>query len=379
MATLAWPESDAEARELPRYPLDFVACVECGHIYNARFEYVNVPYRDKPNLMYNRGSNWSQFLHELAEELLRRVPSDGTVVEIGYGDASFLHGLAERRPDVRCIGFDPHGASYDVAPNVELRQELFLPQRHIEALEPALIISRHVLEHLENPLGFIEQVAFVADWLAREVNLYFEVPCVDNAVRFGRVVDFYYEHNSHFTTTSFKRMLERSQLGDVKVGHGYNGEVIYGIAVAGGTTDQHEHVIDAVAFHGRTDTRRGRIAAQLAKLAGAGTAIWGGTGKGAAFINCYGLDAARFPIVVDSDAEKAGTHVPGTGQLIRYRDYLLEHPPRTVIIPAHWRAQDIIEEMARAGIEPVSVLIEHDGELVEFGDGSHPYAYRAES
>ena len=90
MATLAWPESDTEARRLPRYPLDFVACIECGHIYNARFEYVNVPYRDKPNLMYNRGSNWSQFLHELADELLNRVPPEGTVVEIGPANDVFF-------------------------------------------------------------------------------------------------------------------------------------------------------------------------------------------------------------------------------------------------------------------------------------------------
>jgi len=46
-------------------------------------------------------------------------------------------------------------------------------------------------------------------------------------------------------------------------------------------------------------------------------AIWGGTGKSAAFMNRYAVDAARFPIVVDSDPAKVGTFVPGTGQEIR--------------------------------------------------------------
>src|SRR4051794_21112071 len=55
LTTLAWPESKAEAQGMNRLPLTFVRCVECGHVYNSAFDYAQVPYSQKPNLMFNRG------------------------------------------------------------------------------------------------------------------------------------------------------------------------------------------------------------------------------------------------------------------------------------------------------------------------------------
>jgi hypothetical protein len=97
-------------------------------------------------------------------------------------------------------------------------------------------------------------------------------------------------------------------------------------------------------------------------------AIWGGTGKSAAFMCRYGVDAKRFPLVVDSDPAKVGTFVPGTGQEIRFRDWLLTNDVDVVVIPPQWRAADIVAEMKSAGIAVGRVLIEHQGGLVEFTD-----------
>ncbi len=102
-------------------------------------------------------------------------------------------------------------------------------------------------------------------------------------------------------------------------------------------------------------------------------AVWGGTGKAAAFMNFYGVDAQRFPIVVDSDPDKVGTFVPGQGQPIRFRDYLLEDPPDVIIIPMQWRARDIVREIEESGITSSQALIEHDGQLIDFDKDPHPY------
>ena len=50
----------------------------------------------------------------------------------------------------------------------------------------------------------------------------------------GRVVDFYYEHNSHFTTESFMRMLQRSAGSVEMLVRNYNHEVLSGIVKFGG-------------------------------------------------------------------------------------------------------------------------------------------------
>lgn len=375
LATLAWPETAGEATHMRRLPLDFVSCVDCGHIYNHAFDYRNVPYSSKPNLMFNRGIFWSDHLRKVQRQILDHLPEAPVVVEIGYGDGSFLAALAQQRPAGRYVGFDPHGAKGSPHASVELRNAMFEPARDLAALKPDLIISRHVLEHLTNPLGFVQQISFAAACARIRPVVYIEVPCVDRAVESGRIVDFYYEHNSHFTTRSFTRMVGRCAVSSFTVEHGYDGEVVYGFLRLGGAPEQVAQAEVACGFHAAAREARTYIRVQLEELylEGRRVAVWGGTGKSAAFIHRYAMDADRFPIVVDSDAQKVGTFVPGTGQEIRSRDFLLDNPVDVVIIPPQWRALDIAEEMRRAGIEVDTILIEHDGALVDYMREAHPY------
>jgi len=375
LATLAWPSSEREARGMSPLPLDFVSCVDCGHVWNAAFDYRAVPYTDKPNLMFNRGVRWSDHLRSMRQAMLEHLPDAASVVEIGHGDASFLAELSQSRPGGRFVGFDPNGAARAEGVAIELRQALFDPRVHLAELRPDLVISRHVLEHLTDPLGFVQQLSFAAACGGMEPLLYLEVPCIDRAVETRRTVDFYYEHNSQFTTTSFTRMLQRCAVTIETIGHGYDGEVIFGFVRLGGRISQVLHADNARSFRAGSDRSRAEVARQLDALIASGkrVAIWGGTGKSAAFIHQHGVDAERFPLVVDSDRDKAGTFVPGTGQEIRFRDELLTQPVDVVIIPPQWRARDIVAEMQRVGIDVADVLIEHEGRLIDFRHAPHPY------
>ena len=375
LATLAWPASTEEARALARLPLDFVRCVECGHVFNAALDYAAVPYVDRPNRMFNRARGWTDHLRSVRDELLARVPAAPVVVEIGHGDGHFLTALAEARPAGRYVGVDPHGAAESRHASVELRSELFVADRDAAALRPDVLVSRHVLEHLTNPLGFIQAVSFAAACAGIQPLLYLEVPCIDRALETGRTFDFYFEHNSHFTTRSFQRMLARCDVVEQRTGRGYHGEVVYAFVRVRGSQ---AHVTTARAAQAFRDGARQALAAirrQMDDLAASGrsVAIWGGTGKAAAFMAQAGVDTERFPIVVDSDHDKVGTFVPGTGQEIRARDWLLAHPVDVVIIPAQWRARDIVQEMAACGIQCTTVLIEFRGRLVDYAGAPHPY------
>jgi hypothetical protein len=90
-------------------------------------------------------------------------------------------------------------------------------------------------------------------------------------------------------------------------------------------------------------------------------------------MNAHGVDRERFPIVVDSDAAKAGTYVPGTGQPIRFREWLVSNPVDVIVIPCQWRAADIVSEIHQHGISYETILLSHGGELVDFQRGDHPY------
>jgi C-methyltransferase C-terminal domain/Methyltransferase domain len=374
LATIAWPASAEAARSMPMLPLDFVRCVDCGHVFNRAFDYAAVPYTDKPNLMFNKGALWSGFLKHMQTLLLSRLPERPVVVEIGHGDGGFIAALAAARPAGRYYGFDPNGAAIGDGA-VELRAELFEPGRHLAELRPDLIVSRHVMEHLANPLGFLQSLCFAVAHTRADCLLYLEVPCIDRVIETGRTVDLYYEHNSQFTTQSFSRMLMRCAAVVQTIGHGYDGEVIYGLARMSAFSDQIRISDEATRYETGTQLADRVIRGQLMALHASGRriAIWGGTGKSAAFMNRYGLDAERFPIVVDSDPAKIGTFVPGTGQEIRSRDLLEEHPADVVIVPPQWRAADIVVEMVRNGIAAEAVVIEHGGRLVDYFDDAHPY------
>ncbi len=375
LTTLAWPKSQAEAQGMKRLPLSFVRCVECGHVYNTEFDYQEVPYSEKPNLMFNQGTIWHEHLKQIRNRIKERWPENPVVVEIGCGDGHLLRALKAEIPSGRFIGFDPHSAIETQGGAIEAQAQLFDPMIHLAEYQPHLIISRHVLEHLMNPLGFVQSLAFAANWHGLETQLCIEVPCIDRVFGTFRATDFFYEHNSHFTTHSLTRLLSRSCSKVTLVERGYNDEVLYGFAAIGSKPEQLEYAHEALRFMEQTKVHRTTITEQLNQLyqSGKRIALWGGTGKAAAFINRYGLEASRFPIVVDSDIEKVGTFVPGGGQEIRFPTYLVDHPVEVIVITTQWRAKDIALEIQRRGISFESLLLEHDGQLVNYLTETHPY------
>jgi hypothetical protein len=373
LATLAWPNSVEEALAIRRLPLDYVRCVGCSHVFNAAFDYKNVPYAAKPTLMFNRGAIWAEFIRGIIERLSATLPKDALVIELGHGDGAFLSALAQSRTDIRCLGFDPHGAE-ERGSRVELRRALVQPEA-VPALGADLFVARHVLEHLASPLGLLQRVAFAAATAGRSQRIYVEVPCIDRAIQSGRTTDFFYEHCSQFTTRSFLTMLERAPGVIEEHGHGYDKEVIFAVANIGALA-QAAVALEAGAFHESSLSARDTIRAQLATLhqSGKKVAVWGGTGKSGAFLTRYGMDRERFPTVVDSDATKTGTFVSGTGQEIRDPLYLSQHPVDVILVPPQWRARDILLEMRTKNIRCGSVLIEHEGKLIDFERDAHPYA-----
>jgi len=381
LTTLAWPESQEQAHAMPRLPHQFVRCVDCGHIYNAKFEYANVPYSDKPNLMYNRGAIWARHIDDVKRLILEQLADSATVVEIGCGDGSLLGALAAEYPQGRFIGFDPNSKIGNRDGKIEARAELFNPSVHLAELKPDMIISRHVLEHLLNPLGFIQQLAFAVSWHDVNTSLFIEVPCVDGVLNSGRTVDFFYEHNSHFTTQSLERMLARCASNVRLAKTAYNGEVTYALTDFAPRREQVEHARQSLAFRARAANAGRQLAREFDRLAESKrtVAIWGGTGKAAAFINQNQLDDRRFPLVVDSDSSKVGTHVPGAGQAIENPSVLLYHDVDTIVIATQWRAADIVLEVARRKIPYRQILLEFEGRLIDFHRDDHPYHFDSSS
>lgn len=374
LATLGWPASAETAQTMPRHPHDFVQCPKCTHVWNRSFTYDAIPYQNNPNRMFNRGGIWRGHLATTRDIVLKHLPDAPTVVDIGCGEGHFVRGLAEACEGVgRFVGFDPN-ATQETGRGVEFHATYFEPLEHVAEFAPDAVAIRHVLEHLTQPASLLEQLAWGAKELGKPCWLFAEVPCIDRVFETGRLADFFYEHTSHFTAESFRALMERA--GEVvELSHGYDGEVLFALVKLGVPAAMQQRAQTAISFARAAVINCAKIRQQLDALAAQGkrVAIWGGTGKAAAFIHQFNVDAKRFPLVVDSDPDKAGTFVPGTGQEIVFRDVLKKTPADIVIIPTQWRAKDIVTEMAREAIIAGQLLIEHGGSLIDFHVDPHPY------
>lgn len=374
ISTLWWPQSAAEAQSMPKHQHDYVQCSSCTHVWNRSFTYDAIPYQNNPNRMFNKGGSWKGHLADTRDLVLSKLPTNPTVIDIGCGEGHFVRGLSEQLDGRgRFLGFDPNG-SPESGQGIEFYAEYFNPLSDMAKYQPDAVVIRHVLEHLTHPAALVDQLAWGAQQAGdRESWLFVEVPCIDRVMETSRLADFFYEHTSHFTTKSFTRLMERAGT-IVKLGHGYNHEVVYALVRL--HASQVNQAQRSASFSQNTSRSCAQIKGQIQNLVESGqrVAVWGGTGKGAFFINLYNLDAQNFPVVVDSDITKVGTFVPGTGQEIQYRDVLKTSPVDVVIIPTQWRSRDIEAEMEREGIMVDLILIEHDGGLVNFRTHKHPYS-----
>lgn len=375
LATIAWAESEQEALEVQSFKQEYIQCLNCSHVWNHLFDWEHVPYENKPNKMYNNGSQWKKHIEYLHTWLSDQIPTVPTVIDIGCGDGSFLISMADHyKRQGKFFGFDPSGDVNPQQDKINFIRSLFLPLEDTCEYKPDLIVMRHVIEHLTAPSSFLHSLAWGASTIKKPTYLYCEVPCIDRIFETGRLADFYYEHPSQFTTSSFTKML--STAGKIiDIHHAYDGEVICGLVELTPSAEQANISKIADLYFSHTTTSISQIRCELDHLQEKGEqiAIWGGTGKCAAFMHHYQISKSEIPIVVDSDQRKWGTYVPGVGQEIKPPSYLLTSPVNILIIPTQWRAQDILIESNAMELAFKQVLIEHQGRLIDFRYDQHPY------
>ena len=71
---------------------------------------------------------------------------------------------------------------------------------------PLLLLSRHVIEHIKNPYGFMLSLLALSPEFSA---IALETPCVEWILREKAFFDFYYEHCSIFTSQSLSWLLSR--------------------------------------------------------------------------------------------------------------------------------------------------------------------------
>ena len=357
---------DAEqARAIPRGAIRLHACPECGLVFNAAFDPALVEYGTNYENSLHSSEVFQAFADRLARRLVERFGLRREVVlEVGCGRGEFL-ALLCRLGANEGIGFDQSfdGAALPEAGEGTIRIERAPFPAHATGLRPALTFCRHTLEHVPEPVPFLEAMVAVAG-RRHGGGIYVEVPNALYTLRDLGIWDIIYEHCAYYTASSLARLLARVGVHVTALYEDYGGQFLCAEGQVDGATSPAPPDVPGWTSMLETFSRhqRAKVAEWEARLAsyaarGERVALWGAGSKGVTFLNIVpGTDEA-ISVVVDLNQRKHGCYTSGTGHPIRGPEALLRDPPSVVLVMNPLYVTEIRERLARLGLSPVVEVV----------------------
>jgi len=287
--------SEVEAKNCAKGHVVLVQDLMTGLIFNQAF---------KPELMQYDGDYqneqavsavFQRHLQNVSDVILKHF-RESSLIEVGCGKGYFLEQLQVM--GFKITGLDP---AYEGS-NPSVIKTYFSPEIGLCADG---IILRHVLEHVQDPVGFLSRV--------RDANggggkIYIEVPCFDWICDHRAWFDIFYEHVNYFRLSDFYRMFDVVY----EAGHMFNRQYIYVVADLATIKVPECNEADWINFPERfLDSVNGyavRLGTEQNK-----SAIWGGASKGVLFALLIQRAGAKVDMVIDINPAKQGKFLAATG------------------------------------------------------------------
>jgi SAM-dependent methyltransferase len=320
---------------------DLRACESCGLAFNSSY--------DPKVLTYDSGYDNSvpsammdAYYRQIASYLNEKYLHDnGLIVDIGCGKGTFLKQACAFLPGIHGLGIDPsYEDAGDAAPDrLSFIKDFFSPRYLTE--RPALVVCRHVMEHIERPVEFLSSLRKTLTPYP-DVPLFFETPDLDWIIRNRAFWDFCYEHCNYFTGRSLSRALELSGFQTTKTTPAFGGQYLWiecapagQPALPAGASAQPSDIAAALRQYAAGEA--GLIAQVRSKLLehkrrGAQIALWGMATKGVIFSLLADPDGSLIDYCVDINKNKQGCFVPLTGRRIGPPDALPQGKALTIVV-----------------------------------------------
>ena len=325
------------AVSMTRGPIDLVVCLRCTHLYNAAFDAALLTYDASYDNSLHFSPTFVAYAEELAGELERAFDLDrSTIAEIGCGSADFLSILCERT-NSDGYGFDPSVDLDRIPARRSDRVRLADAEYPLDgSLRPDLLITQHVLEHLDDPVGLLRAVV---PSISDGGGCYHEVPNGAQMIHDVALWDLIYEHVSYFVPASFRLAMTSAGLDPMAVGTSFGEQYLWSRSRRGAVapepptdTERSEALAATRTFARRSTQILADAACRIEEAHTAGPVVlWGAGSKGVMFMNLV-AGASSIEAVVDVNPRKLGTYVPGSGQVISGPDVVRGLEPGTVFV-----------------------------------------------
>jgi SAM-dependent methyltransferase len=340
----------------PKGDIDLAFCDDCGFVYNRAFDPAHMAYEEGYDNALDFSTVFGDYARSLAGALVGRYDLRGKrVVDVGCGLGMFLKTLCAAG-ECYGVGFDPSAPVEPSNDRVSFVRDYY--SRAHGDVPADLITCRHVLEHVEDPVGFLNELrATIGE---RSTPVFFEVPYLRNIVRGDSPWEIIYEHCSYFGEEAMAHAFARSGFEVEDVAPLYN-ELYLGLWArpaeaatappmsAAGVTELRGMVEDfAARFDEKIEAWRERVETMRAN--GTSAVAWGAGARGTSFVNL--LDAGdRIRYLVDINPSKRGKYVPGMGQEIVPPERLVDIRPDVVIVMNPVYLHEIRGTVAALGLD----------------------------
>jgi hypothetical protein len=319
MQNVSYP-TRAAAVASPCAPFELGGCSNCGFLFNSIFDPKLFSYDvEYDNHVESRA--FERYYKSLAAMLIRRfdLEAGGTVYDIGCGQGTFLKVLCALAPSLRGIGIDPSCVPYDSG-NVTLIQDVF--SKELIGPDAKLVLLRHVLEHIEQPVEFMTQLGAVAP----RAPIYVEVPETGWIFSKGAFWDFCYEHCNYFVPQTLRQTLCFAGLEVHEQTPCFEGQYQSAICSVGTPKEplNPTALLQAARDYAASESVYfGKVRSSLSEAAQQGPcAIWGMATKGVVVATM--LPEGLLQGGVDSNRRKQGRFAPGSGLEIHDPNWLAQ-------------------------------------------------------
>jgi SAM-dependent methyltransferase len=361
----------ASAATAPRGDIVLGFCDACTLVHNLAFDPSLLQYDQEYENSLHFSPRFQAYAEDLAVRLLAgqaaaRADSDADtgidILEIGCGKGEFL-GLLTADGRNRCVGFDASFEPDKLPPNPQLsiRSEFFSPDTHRERAD--LLISRHVLEHIADPVAFVRDVGRGLKPGPRAA-LFFEVPNGLWTLADLGIWDLIYEHCSYFTRPALAQVFRAAGFVPQRLTTSFENQFLcIEASPTASPADAFHPAADEIAdiarladaFGHQLEDKLAHWESVLAGIHARGehAVVWGAGSKGVTFLNV--LPSGRHVTgVIDINPRKTGKHVAGTGQRIEPPEWLVSHPADVVLVMNPAYEGEIQARLAELGMGSIT-------------------------
>jgi len=297
-------ETREAAQACPRGQISIVEDQVNGLVRNAAFDPALMIY---DAAYQNEQANSASFRAHLewASDLIFETMQTNSLIEVGCGKGTFLNILSDRGANI--TGFDP---TYE-GDDPRIKKVLFGPDLGMNAKG---LILRHVLEHIENPVDFLMQLAHAN---GGQGLIYIEVPCFDWICDNNAWFDIFYEHVNYFRLSDFRKIFGRV----VASGTCFGGQYLY---VVGDLSTLRQPAYDPA----QTVRFPQDFTASIDAATTNQDVVWGGASKGLIYAMLRARAGRPVAGVIDINPAKQGKYLAGSGIRVQAPQELLPTLPR---------------------------------------------------